>query len=103
MRTNQVAILEKNGIYGLPPLTNRQAWAVVAKFLADERIVLANEPAGVEGTWKALALRDTHSPKLRMDAWLAAFAMCATFQMITIDKAYSQFKGLELLVVEMEK
>jgi hypothetical protein len=38
-----------------------------------------------------------------MDAWLAAFAMCATFQMITIDKAYSQFKGLELLVVEMEK
>lgn len=89
--------------YGIPPLTNREAWAVVESFMADERIAFANEPAGVEEAWKALALRDTNSPKLWMDAWLAAFALCSGFQMITTDKAFSQFKGLELLVVKSNK
>jgi uncharacterized protein len=86
--------------YGLPPLTNREAWRVVESFMADERVTFANEPAGVEDAWKALALRDTHSPKLWMDAWLAAFALCSGFQMITTDKAFAQFKELELRIVK---
>lgn len=89
--------------YGIPPLTNREAWAAVESFMADERIAFINEPAGVEEAWKALALRDTNSPKLWMDAWLAAFALCSGFQMITTDKAFSQFKGLELQVVKAKK
>lgn len=89
--------------YGIPPLTNREAWMVVESFMADERIAFANEPADVEETWKALAFRDTNSPKLWMDAWLAAFARCSGFQMITTDKAFSQFQGLELLVVKAQK
>ena len=88
--------------YGMPPLTNREAWTVVESFMADERITFANEPAGVEDAWKALAIRDTNSPKLWMDAWLAAFALCSGLQMITTDKAFSQFKGLELQVVKAE-
>ncbi len=71
--------------------------------MADERINLANEPAGVEDAWKALAIRETNSPKLWMDAWLAAFALRSGFQMVTTDKAFSQFKGLELLVVKAKK
>ncbi len=89
--------------YGMPPLTNREAWRVVESFMADERITFANEPDGVEETWKAMAIRDTQSPKLWMDAWLAAFALSSGFQMITTDKAFSQFKGLELLVVKAGK
>jgi len=85
---------------GIPPLTNREAWAVVESFMADERITFANEPAGVEDAWKALALRDTNSPKLWMDASLAGFALCSGFQMITTDKAFSRFKGLEVQVVK---
>jgi len=86
--------------YGLSPLTNREAWGIVESFMADERITFASEPAGVEDAWKAFALRDANSPKLWMDAWLAAFAQCSGFQMITTDKAFSQFKGLELLIVK---
>ena len=89
--------------YGIPPLTNREAWAGVDSFTADERITFANEPDGVEDTWKGFAVRDTNSPKLWMDAWLAAFALRSGFQMVTTDKAFSQFKGLELLVVKMKK
>jgi toxin-antitoxin system PIN domain toxin len=87
--------------YGIPPLANREAWSVLESFMADDRIAFANEPAGVEDSWKALAaLRDTNSPKLWMDAWLAAFARCSGFQMITTDKAFSQFAGLDLHVVK---
>lgn len=89
--------------YGIPPLTNREAWAVVESFMVDERITFATEPVEVEDTWKTLALRDTNSPKLWMDAWLAAFALCSGFQMVTTDKAFSQFKGLNLQVVKAEK
>lgn len=88
--------------YGIPPLTNREAWAVVESFMADDRIGFANEPAGVQEVWKTLALRETSSPKLLMDAWLAAFALCSGFQMITTDKAFSQFKGLDLKVLSAE-
>lgn len=86
--------------YGIPPRSNRQAWEVVESFLADERIGFANEPAGVEEAWKTLALRDSASPKLWMDAWLAAFALRGGFQLVTIDNAFSQFEGLELLLMK---
>lgn len=49
---------------------------------------------------KPLALRDTASPKLWMDAWLAAFAICAGLQLVTFDRGFAQFAGLELLLLD---
>jgi toxin-antitoxin system PIN domain toxin len=89
--------------YGNPPLTNREAWDVIDGFMEDERFTFANEPQDMEETWKTLAIRDTHSPKLWMDAYLAAFALRSGFQMITTDKAFSQFSGLDLLVLPVQK
>jgi uncharacterized protein len=89
--------------YSLPPLSNREAWAVVESFMEDDRFAFLNEPAAVEETWKSLAIRDSNSPKLWMDAWLAAFAMSAGCQMITTDKAFAQFRSLDLLVVKANK
>ena len=88
------------GRYGNPPLTNREAWEVYECFREDERITFANEPEGVEETWKVLAIRNTNSPKLWMDAYLAAFAIRSGFQMVTTDKAFSQFNGLDVLVLK---
>lgn len=105
-RTTQQALVrllttkEVLACYRIPPLSNRQAWEVVDDFMADERITFAGEPAGVEEAWKAFAIRDTNSPKLWMDAWLAAFATCSGFQLITTDKAFSQFKGLDFQLVK---
>ena len=36
------------------------------------------------------------SPKLWMDAYLAAFAVVGGFKLVTSDKAFKQFKGLNL-------
>jgi uncharacterized protein len=85
--------------YGNPPLTNREAWSAYEALLADGRIGFRAEPAGVEPWWKELALRDTASPKLWMDAYLAAFALAGRFRMVTTDAAFRQFRGLDLLLL----
>ncbi len=86
--------------YGNPPLTNREAWSAYEALLTDDRITFrTNEPAGVESLWKELAVRGTASPKLWMDAYLAAFALAGRYQMVTTDAAFRQFRGLDLLVL----
>jgi uncharacterized protein len=86
--------------YGDPPLTNQQAWGVYEALLSDDRILLrAQEPAGLDLRWKEFTARDTASPKLWMDAYLAAFALAGGFQMVTIDTAFRQFSGLDLLLL----
>lgn len=87
--------------YGIPPMTNRQAWSAYEVFLADDRIAFrSEEPAGVEALWKKFAARGTSSPKLWMDAYLAAFALAGRYRMVTTDKAFRQFPELDLLVLE---
>ena len=83
--------------YGNPPLTNRQAWDACAALLADDRIVLrADEPAGLDAHWSRFALRDTASPKLWMDAYLASFAVAGGYRMVTTDAAFKQFSGVDV-------
>ena len=83
--------------YGNPPLTNRQAWKAYEALLADDRIVLlAEEPAGLEIRWKQFAVRDSASPKLWMDAYLAGFVLAGGYQMVTTDAGFKQFRGLAL-------
>ena len=83
--------------YGNPPLTNRQAWEAYQALLADDRIVFRpDEPAGLEAQWGRFALRETASPKIWMDAYLAAFAFAGGYRMVTTDAAFRQFRGLDL-------
>lgn len=86
--------------YGNPPLTNAEAWAVYEAFAADDRVVFrSDEPPGLESRWTALALRDTASPKLWMDSYLAAFASTGAYRLVTTDSDFEQFEGLRLLLL----
>ena len=86
--------------YGNPSLTNAEAWAVYDAFRSDERIFVAQqEPAGLETIWRSLAGRATASPKLSMDAYLAAFAIAGGYRLVTTDGAYRQFRGLDCLLL----
>ena len=87
--------------YGNRPLTNREAWEVYAQFKKDERIAFAQEPPGIEATWKILATLDASSPKLWMDAYLAAFAITGEMRLVTLDRGFRSFeaKGLDLCLL----
>ncbi|MBV8084255.1 MAG: PIN domain-containing protein [Chloroflexi bacterium] len=86
--------------YGNRPLTNNQAWSAYGAFLDDYRIALwPDEPAGLGQLWRSLSARDSASPKLWMDAYLAAFAMAAGCRLVTNDAAFRQFRAIDLLVI----
>ncbi len=86
--------------YGNPPLTNRQAWDAYRAFLADDRVAFEpREPPGLEAQWQRFALRATASPKLWMDAYLAALAQSGGHRMVTTDAAFRQFRGLDLALL----
>jgi toxin-antitoxin system PIN domain toxin len=83
--------------YGNPPLTNRQAWNAYQALLADDRVAFrSEEPAALEAHWKRFAVRETASPKIWMDAYLAALALAAGYRLVTTDVAFKQFRGLDL-------
>jgi predicted nucleic acid-binding protein len=83
--------------FGNQPLSNREAWEVYAALLRDFRIwQRRDEPLDLERLWHEFASRDTASPKLWMDAYLAAFAVAGGYRLVTFDKAFSQFSKLDL-------
>jgi toxin-antitoxin system PIN domain toxin len=86
--------------YGNPPLTNAQAWSAYAALMDDDRVGFrGEEPAGIEDRWCELAIRDTASPKLWTDAYLAAFASSAGLRLVTTDAAFRQFGEVDLLLL----
>jgi toxin-antitoxin system PIN domain toxin len=85
--------------YGIPPLTNKAAWDTYEELRADGRVMWVAEPRESEGLWKKLARFPNASPKLWMDAYLAAFAIAGGHQLVTTDRAFRQFKDLDVLIL----
>jgi len=85
--------------YGIPPLRNIDAWAIYEGFLADVRVAFSAETNGVDAIWKRLATRKSASPKIWMDAYLAAVAMAGDHQLVTTDADFKQFKGLNSVIL----
>lgn len=86
--------------YGLEAMTNEQAWRMFEALMADHRVVLrGDEPPGLGRQWRAYSGSSVPSPKLWMDAYLAAYAQAGGHRLVTIDAAFSAFPGLDLLVL----
>ncbi len=85
--------------YSLTPLSNRQAIVRIGEVLAEDRIDLVGEPIGMEDQWMRFADLKQASPKLWMDAYLAAFAFIGGYRLVTIDKAFKQFNGVDVQMI----
>jgi predicted nucleic acid-binding protein len=57
-----------------------------------------DEPGGLEAIWHTLAQRSTASPKLWMDANLAAFAIAGGLTLVTFDGGFNQFASAGLSI-----
>jgi toxin-antitoxin system PIN domain toxin len=85
--------------YQLSAMTNDDAWNLISSLFADNRVQLAPEPRDLDATWKSFACRATASPKVWMDAYLAAFAVRSGHRLVTSDRAFVQYKGLDLFLL----
>jgi toxin-antitoxin system PIN domain toxin len=79
-------------------LTNRDALAMLERFMASKSVSYREEPSGVAPLWHRLAALDSAAPKIWMDAYLAAFAISGDLQMVTLDHDFKAFEshGLQL-------
>lgn len=70
--------------------------------MASPSVAYRDEPAGLVPLWHRLAALHSASPKVWMDAYLAAFASAGELQMVTLDQAFSQFAGVSVTILAPE-
>jgi uncharacterized protein len=81
-------LLTTEALMGVDVLSQVQAWRVYDGWLADERVLLMDEPALMETSFRALSQQKRSSPKDWADAYLAAFAAIAGIRLVTFDQAF---------------
>ena len=86
-------------VFGGDAVSLREGWHLYDRILTDPRVKLADEPDGLEEDWRIYTNIDSLSPKLSSDAFIAAFAHAAGFQLATFDKAFLQFKDLNCIIL----
>jgi len=80
-------------------LPTAECWRVYETLMGDERFVFRPEPADLEKALKSATLPYSFAPKLWQDAYLAAFAISAGLQLVTFDRGFRGFRGLDCLVL----
>lgn len=77
--------------YGAPSLTNRDALFALAALMALPQVHEMDEPPGTFALWQRLAALESASPKVWMDAYLAAFAISGGLRMVSLDQDFRKF------------
>jgi len=86
-------------VMGSAALPAADAWRRVMGLKEDIRVRFLEEPADLDGVLLQLLGYRVPSGNLVMDAYLAAFAICAGRRLVTHDRGFRQFKGLNLLLL----
>jgi predicted nucleic acid-binding protein len=79
--------------YGAEGMTNRHALAALGALQARPDVQVCDEPPGAVALWHRLATRDTASPKVWMDAYLAAFAISGKLALVTLDSDFKMYEA----------
>ena len=84
--------------YSAVGFTNADAVTVYAGLEKLAAVQMRPEPGGLEALWLRLAGLSTASPKVWMDAYLAAFAIGHAAELVTFDAGFKNFEkdGLKL-------
>ena len=78
--------------YGALALTNSDALLTLDNLQALPQVAWQDEPPGVFGLWRSLAGLNSASPKVWMDAYLAAFAIRHGTEFVTLDHDFQNFE-----------
>ena len=85
--------------YDSLPVSNLDALRILSEAMQLPNIrLIEEEPAGIRALWHQLAALPSASPKVWMDAYLAAFAICHAVEFVTLDQDFKRFvrDGLNL-------
>jgi uncharacterized protein len=90
-------LLSNPAIMGGDAVDRSQAWRTFGQLWADERVLMADEPDGLDAVWRAISARDDKSHKLWTDDYLAAFAQASDATLATLDtKLHSRYPSVRV-------
>ena len=85
-------LLTNSAAMGGKPLTNDEAWRVYDALTADHRIHVFAEPGGsADEAFRAMSAAARPSPKIWIDAYLAAAAKSNDAVLVTFDRAFASY------------
>ncbi len=83
-------------VFGMDAFALVDSWKAYNTLQDDERVRFESEPVDIESAWSAYTSTKTFSAKVWNDAYLAAFAKQSKFQLVTFDRGFRQYHGLNL-------
>jgi toxin-antitoxin system PIN domain toxin len=92
-------LLNSPAAMGADVCSGKEAWAAVDGLMKDNRFSFAEEPEGLRGHLRTLTGKVKHSPKVWQDAYLAAFAMASGRKLVTFDRGFTAYPGLEVQIL----
>jgi toxin-antitoxin system PIN domain toxin len=79
--------------------SQQQAWHVYDRLVSDPRVIVLNEPAAIEAEFRSLTQSPASSHSRWTDAYLAALAKQCAAQVVTFDRGFSTFTGLDFAIL----
>lgn len=101
-RVTQMALLRhltNAAILGRFVRSQQDAWLAYDELAGDPRVVLLPEPPSLEAAFRRLTRESSPSHALWTDAYLAAFAVESQAQLVSFDRGFRRFDGLDLLLL----
>jgi toxin-antitoxin system PIN domain toxin len=78
-------------------LSNPEVWDIYQRYLATPNLVFLAEPSNLEPHLRALT-RDTSLPnRCWTDAYLAAYTLATPARLVSFDRDFQRFEGLDFL------
>lgn len=76
-----------------------ESWRLYEVLSQDQRVALTDEPSGLESAFRGFTQFRTFSTNVWTDAYLAAFATTADYELVTFHKGFVQFPGLRFSIL----
>jgi len=96
-----VRLLGNRAIMANDAVSALVGWRLIEDLLQDERLEFLPEPPRIDSVLPGLLDHPVLPGKLVSDAYLAAFAMAASRQMVTLDREFLRFRGLDVRHVRL--
>ena len=97
-----IRLLANRSVMGVHAVSAAAAWNLIETLLEDERINFIPEPLEVDSVLPTLLNCQIPTGKLVIDAYLAAFAITASRRLVTLDRGFRQFRGLDVNLLNLD-
>ena len=88
-------------VLGDEAISLKEAWGLYDSILADPLAAYAEEPHDFEANWRGYTQKESFTPKVWSDAYLAAFARAARFEVVTFDRDFRRYKQTRCTILQL--